>query len=315
MIRTAVRHFERLFESERRRLWGVAYRLTGSAADADDVLQETFARALDHPPSGGGGDDADWRPWLMRIAVNLARDGYRRRRRRGYAGVWLPAAVETGAGGLLDEDEPPAHDPPEARYQRLESVTFAFLLALEVLTPRQRAVLLLRDVFDYSVRETAAALDLGEANVKVTHHRARAAMSGYDSARCRPDAERRARTQLALGRLVAALGAADVAAVEALLAAEVRALGDGGGEFFAARDPVLGATRVARFACQLSRKQRALAAELREINGLPALLMRFAPIAPGYPPRCVFRVDVDEAGRICAVHSLLASDKLRALRF
>jgi RNA polymerase sigma-70 factor (ECF subfamily) len=317
MARTAVPHFERLFETERRRLWGLAYRMTGSAADADDVVQETFTRALTHPPAGGERDDAAWRPWLWRIAVNLARDAYRRRRARPYAGPWLPAAVETGGGGPLDDprDEPAAHDPPEARYDRAESVTYAFLLALEALTPRQRAVLLLCDVFDYSVREVAAALDMTESNVKVTHHRARAAMAAYDRARCRPDAERQARTKAALERLVQAMLGADVGAITALLADDARSLGDGGGRYRAGTKPLVGALKVARFYHALAKKNVVTSAEIRLVNGLPAIVMQMIPPEEGWAPRSVFRVDVDDTGRIVDVHSIVAPDKLRAIRF
>src|SRR6185436_605120 len=90
----------------------------------------------------------------------------------------------------------------EGRYDLLESVSYAFLLALEVLTPKQRAVLLLRDVFDYDVRETAAALGVSEPDVKTTHHRARRAMQGYDRERCRPTKEVQERTRTALAELM-----------------------------------------------------------------------------------------------------------------
>ena len=146
-------------------------------------------RALERPPAR---TDEPWRPWLVRVAMNLARDLLRRRRRSPYRGTWLPSPIETGA-----DDAPPAYEipaesgsPTEGRYELLESVSFAFLLALEALTPSQRAVLLLRDVFDYSVRETADALGMSEANVKVTHHRARRAMAAYDRDRCVPTARR-----------------------------------------------------------------------------------------------------------------------------
>src|SRR5207253_2970137 len=110
----------------------------------------------------------------------------RRRKRRDYVGSWLPSPIETG-----EEASPPAHEiesaeaSTEYRYDLMESVSMAFLLALEWLTPRQRAVLLLRDVFDYSVQETGRALDLTQANVKVTHHRARQAMKAYEGHRQR----------------------------------------------------------------------------------------------------------------------------------
>src|SRR5205807_6487914 len=137
--------------------------------------------------------DDSLRPWLVKVALNRARDVLRSRRRQQYTGPWLPSPVETASDepGTLVHDmasDPPSHEPAslENRYELLESVSFAFLIALEALTPTQRAVLLLRDVFDYSVRETASALDLSEANTKTIHHRARQAMSAYDAARQAP---------------------------------------------------------------------------------------------------------------------------------
>src|SRR5262249_47728960 len=156
--------------------------LTGSAADAEDLVQSTFERALLRPPKDL---DRELRPWLVRVAMNLGRDLLRKRKRRPYKGPWLPSPLETGseASPPSFELELPTGESPEARYDWLESVSFAFLLALEALTPTQRAVLILRDVFDYSVAETAAALGLSAANVKTSHHRARRAMAAYEAAR------------------------------------------------------------------------------------------------------------------------------------
>ena len=194
-------------------------------------------------------------------------------------------------------------------------MTYAFLLALEALTPRQRAVLLLCDVFDYSVREAAAALDMSEGNVKVTHHRARAAMAGYDAARCRPDAATQARTAAALQKLVAAMVGADVGAVAALLADDVRSLGDGGGSYRAAARQIVGAVKVARFYHTLARMHTVRSAEVRLVNGLPAIVMETTRPADDWAPRSVFRIDVARDGRITPVHTILAPDKLRAIRF
>src|SRR5262249_8300206 len=141
-----------LFEEHRRFLWGLCYRMTGSAADADDLVQDTFVRAMEHPPRRL---DEALRPWLGKVALNLSRDLLRRRKRRDYTGPWLPSPIDPSRDQRNVSDEPPAHDPHalEGRYELLESVSFAFLVALEALTPTQRAVLLLRDVFDYSVHE------------------------------------------------------------------------------------------------------------------------------------------------------------------
>jgi RNA polymerase sigma-70 factor (ECF subfamily) len=190
------------FEEHRSFLWGMSYRITGSAADADDVVQETFVRAYQHAPP----HLEDPRRWLTRVAVNAGRDMLRRRKRRGYVGPWLPTPIETG------DDVPPSFEPTvdgetlEGRYDLMESVSLAFLQALEALTPTQRAVLILRDVFDYSAAEVASALDMSEGNVRTIHHRARRAMSAYERRRVIPTATNRERTGQALRRFLALLG-------------------------------------------------------------------------------------------------------------
>jgi RNA polymerase sigma factor (sigma-70 family) len=304
-----------LFQAHRGFLWGVCYRMTGSAADADDLVQETFVRVIEHPPPR---TDAPWRPWLVRVAMNLGRDHLRRRKRRAYVGPWLPAPIETG-----DAESPPSHEPvldggftTEGRYDLLESVSYAFLLALEALTPQQRAVLLLRDVFDYSVREAAEALDMTESNVKTTHHRARRAMRAYDGQRCVPTRALQERTREALGRFVSALASQDVAAVEALLSESVRAVSDGAGEYFAARVPLVGPTRVAKFHLKISSHRLAHSRfEVRMVNGLPALVGVLGDGRRGEPPRMVLRCDVDATGRIATLHAIVASRKLSAVPF
>jgi RNA polymerase sigma factor (sigma-70 family) len=303
------------FQAHRSFLWHLCYRMTGVAADADDLVQDTFLRAIERPPPRL---DADLRPWLVRVALNRARDLLRRRRRRAYAGPWLPAPLETG-----DEETQPAFEPTvpglgstEGRYDLVESVTFAFLLALEALTPQQRAVLLLRDVFDYSVRETAAALELSEANVKTTLHRARRAMAAYDRTRRPPTRDLCAETRQTLGRLVGAIFTGDVADVEALLTDDVRALSDGAGESHAARRPVVGKAKVALFFTRLAARRTAGARiEVRMLNGLPALVADFGAGRPGDPPRGVIRIELAPDGRVREIHAVLAARKLSAVRF
>lgn len=301
------------FEAHRRLLWGLGYRMTGSAADADDIVQETFVRALERPPESRADG---WRSWLIRVAANLAIDALRRRRRHGYTGPWLPAPIETG-----DEASAPGYEiasgdvTTEHRYDLMESVSMAFLLALERLTPRQRAVLILRDVFDYSVQEVASALGLSVSNVKVTHHRARLAMQDYDASRAPgTPASRRQRAAAKLQEFLTHLQNQDVRAVERMLADDARFLADGGGEFYSATQPVVGRHRVARLLLGLAAKAPDTRAEFRILNGEPALLAEQRP-KPGFAPRYILRLDLDAQGRIREVHTILATDKLKAIAF
>ena len=130
---------------------------------------------------------------------------------------------------------------------------YAFLVALEELTPRQRAVLLLRDVFDYGVAETADVLEMSEANVKTSLHRARRAMSAYDRNPTRPGRELAAKTRNALENLLAAISSSDAVACRSLLAEQVVLLSDGGDEFVAAKVPIVGRERVLKFEMGLMR--------------------------------------------------------------
>jgi RNA polymerase sigma-70 factor, ECF subfamily len=303
----------REFQAHRRFLWGLCYRMTGSAADADDLVQETFVRALERPPA----DLRDgWRAWLSRVATNLAIDALRRRKRREYVGPWLPAPIDTG-----DQASPPAHEiasadiSTEHRYDLIESVSVAFLLALEHLTPRQRAVLILRDVFDYTVQETAKALDLTQSNVKVTHLRAREAMKGYEERRMRPTRDHQARTAERLREFLECLQNQDVAGVEAMLARDARAVSDGAGEFFAARQPIVGRKNVARLLlCLAAKRPKDERLAFRMLNGLPALVVEVAAPA-GFAPRFILQVEVGAGRDIEAVHTVLATRKLLAVPF
>jgi RNA polymerase sigma-70 factor (ECF subfamily) len=301
-----------LFDEHRRFLWGVSYRMTGSAADADDIVQETFVRAMEHPPPR---TDAPLRPWLVKVALNLSRDILRRRKRREYVGQWLPSPIDTS-----EEAAPPSHEPMvdgretlEERYDLLESVSLAFLVALEQLTPRQRAVLLLRDVFDYSVKETADALDLSEPNVKTTHHRARQVMASYDGQRVRPTPSVQDASRRALFQFLQRLQANDVAGVEALLADDVKTTTDGGGEFRSALRTIVGRDKVARFYLAVSSIGQGHTARVMMLNALPAVVIDTAIVPPRVAPRSVMQVDVDMAGRIQHIYVVSATSKLSAL--
>ena len=292
------------FTAHRREVWLLCYRMTGSAADSDDLVQETFARALERPPQDRA---RPWLPWLVRVAVNLARDHLRKRRHRVYRGPWLPEPIE------LPE---PSHEPrhTEARYELLESVSYAFLVALEALTPAQRAVLLLRDVIGYSAGEAAEALGLSEGNARVVLHRARKALEAYGADRCRPTQALRERTAAALRRFLESIAAGDVAGLEALLAEDVVTLNDVNGKYAAAGVPVRGRNKVARFHINVSRlREAAQRFELRLLNGLPAFLAEWDGAERNLAPRLVMIPILDAAGRIRAIHTVLAPEKLGAV--
>jgi RNA polymerase sigma-70 factor (ECF subfamily) len=195
-------------------------------------------------------------------------------------------------------------------------VTFAFLLALEVLTPRQRAVLVLRDVCGHSARETSEVLRATEASVRVLHHRARRALRAYDEAPCRPEQRLAKRTRRALEQLVQLLYAGDVAGLEALLCEDVSTTTDAGGEFNALRGVRTGRVGVLRFHLRFVQRRGAGARVAPcAVNGLPALAITFAHAGPRQAPRVLVRCEVDVAGRIRAIHSVLATRKLRRVEF
>lgn len=297
------------FRAERRALFLIAYRMTGSTSDADDVVQETFERALARPPAR---TDLAWRPWLQRVAVNLARDALRRRRRRPYLGPWLPAPLETDA--FAAALAPAAYEPSSTagRYELLESVSYAFLVALEALTPAQRAVLVLCDVLEHSGREAAQALGLGEANVRQTLVRARRVMAAYDRERLPPGAEQNARTQASLGSLLGCVATGDTAGLAALLADDVATWNDGGGQYAAARRPVCGRAKVARFLLRIS-KLGVPRVRFANVNGMPALLAVHDAPRKKIAPRYVMLLDVDAQGKLRRLWTVLAPDKLRGV--
>ena len=299
-----------IYSANQRFLWGLCYRMTGNAADADELVQETFVRAIESPPRSFA---EPIRPWLVRVAVNLCRDLLRRRRRRHYVGEWLPSPVPT--------EDPPAHEPPvaeddspSARYEMLESLSLAFLLALEALTPTARAVLLLRDVFDYSTQETAEALGVSETSVKVTLHRARKAMSGYDRERARKKKSLSDVTKGALERFLYHLNNRDMGGLEQLLAEDVVSISDGGGEVYAAINPIYGRRNVTRLIFGLAEKlPRAMRVSFVTLNSLPAIVVEAEHDYENIARRFTIHCDVDEAGHIQRLYTVVAPKKLAAV--
>jgi RNA polymerase sigma-70 factor (ECF subfamily) len=170
-------------------------------------------------------------------------------------------------------------------------------------------VLLLRDVFDYSVRETAELLAMSETHVKVTHHRARRVMATYDAARMVPTRELQSRTRDALAALMAALVTGDVSRVETMLAEDVRTLNDSAGEHTAARVPIDGRAKVALFWTKISKHDDARVA-LRMLNGLPALLVTIDNPPAKIAPRTVIMIGLDPHGLVRSMHGIVAPKKL-----
>ena len=285
---------DELFATERRPLWGLCYRMTGSAADADEIVQEAFARVIERPPAD---TSRPLGPWLRTVALNLARDRLRRRRET-HVGTFVPEPVASDE--LVEESS------PEARYSRTESATWAFLLALDVLSDKQRAVLVLRDVYELSTRETAEALELGESHVKVLLHRARKALDEASP----PRPSDAAAVQEAMARFFGALAADDVETMAALLREDVVFISDGAGEVHAARKPVIGADRVMTFH-RKTRQATPPAFAVVEVNHAPALVYRHtAAIRPGVPSHGVVQLEVDEDGRIARILAVAAPSKL-----
>jgi RNA polymerase sigma-70 factor (ECF subfamily) len=304
--------FASVFRAERRRLWGLAYRLTGSAEDADDVLQEAFARLLAEPTRKSA---ADLGPWLARVVTNLGVDALRRRRRRAYVGAWLPSPIETSDAEWL-EAQPSQCPDAEARYGLGESATFAFLIALEALGPRQRAVLLLRDVLGHSARETARLIGSSEGNVRVLHLRARRALEEYDENRCIPSPEVKERHRAVLQEFLDCLSRQDARGLEALLLESVRTVTDAAGKYTALATPLDGRARVARLylAAALQRPAATTRIELRLVNGLPAALIKLERPVRRQAPLTLLRCELDGGGRIRLVHAILAPCKLATFR-
>jgi RNA polymerase sigma-70 factor (ECF subfamily) len=302
---------EALFRAQRRTLWGLAYRLTGSAADAEDVVQEAFVRLLARPPEAAR---RELGPWLVRVVTHLGIDHLRRRRRRAYVGPWLPSPLPTSETDWL-EAQPAAAPDPEARYGHAESATYAFLIALEALSPRQRAALLLRDVLGKSARETADLLGTSEGSVRVLHLRARRGLAAYDEARCIPTPELRERHRVALQRFLDCLLAQDARGLEELLAESVRTVTDSAGEYTALATALEGRNRVARLYLMAALHRQAFGTdtELRGVNGLPAALITLRRPVRRQAPRTLLRCELDGDGRIRLVHAILAPQKLAAL--
>lgn len=274
-------------EAHRRYLFSIAYRMTGSAADAEDLVQETFLRVARAPEA----QVENPRAWLAAIITRLALDLLKaaRRSREEYVGPWLPEPIVVREGEERD----------------LESISLAFMTLLELLSPEERAVLVLRDVFQYEYDEIAPLLDKGEANCRQILHRARKRLAEN---RPRFRASREEHRRLVDGFL-ASLREGDLARLESVLAPEVTTWSDGGGKVPAARRPIEGRENVVRFLLGIRRFAPAdTSLYVVEINGRPAV----AALVLG-ALHSVIDVDVED-GLIRAIRILANPDKLVRVR-
>lgn len=264
----------------RPRMMSVAYRMLGSVADAEDAVQDAFLRF--HTAGGVSSPEG----FLIRTTTRICIDRLRERRRREYVGPWVPEPVETRT---------------EARDAALaESLSQAFLLLLERLSPDERAAFLLRTVFDYEYAEIAEVVAKTEAAVRQLVSRARGRL-GLDGHRRFPVAPSRA-DGLA-ERFVTACRAGDVKAVEAMLAEDAEVHSDGGGKVSAARVVIRGRDRVARFLTGVFRKRWLQDVGTATVNGEPGLVFRSGD-------RVVSVLSLRIEGDVRAVYITVNPDKL-----
>jgi len=272
------------FEAHRGRMFGIAYRMLGSATEAEDVVQDAWLRwqrVTDAVETPGA--------YLATIVTRLALTALdsARSRRETYIGPWLPEPVST------TED-------PTLGAERAEALSLAVLLLLERLTAAERAAYVLREAFAYSYREIAGVLETTEANARQLASRARARVTRERGADVTPEHRERL-----LSAFLGAAQSGDLAALEAVLASDVVSLSDGGGAVTAARKPVVGRERVAAFVLRLLELYSEGVAILPvAVNGEPAMLV----VRDGLPI-VVWGFDIGPDG-IRGMHAVLNPAKL-----
>ncbi|MGQ5639602.1 MULTISPECIES: RNA polymerase sigma-70 factor [unclassified Streptomyces] len=286
---------QQVFHEYRKLLFSVAYRVLGSAADAEDAVQDAWIKWS----SADRSQVADPRAYLTRIVSNLALERLRstRHRRETYVGPWLPEPILTSS------------DTADA-VTDAESVSMAMLVVLETLSPLERAVFVLKEVFGFSHAEIAEAVERSEAAVRQAAHRARE----HVRARRPRFAADRSRQREVTERFFAAATGGDINTLMELLSPDVTLWTDGGGKVRQALKPVVGAQTVASWFAALGTvayqgvQPAGMRAELVEINGGPGIVFTA-------PDRVIATVTFDFGpdGRITAVHNVANPDKLQAV--
>jgi RNA polymerase sigma-70 factor (TIGR02957 family) len=278
------------FLAHRNLLFTVAYEMLGSAADAEDVLQETWLRWV----KVDLGQVRDQRAYLVRITTRQALNRLRavKRRREAYVGQWLPEPLLTAPDVAED-------------VELAESMSMALMLVLETLSPTERAVFVLREAFDVSYDEIAAAIGKSPAAARQIAHRAR---QHVDARRPRQTVSP-SETRAALESLQRALQARDIQGLLDVLAPEVVMVGDGGGVKQAALRPVIGAEKVVRMILGgVAKVEAAITTESTVVNGNPALILRLDGEIDG-----VIAIRVEKA-RITGLYYVRNPEKLTRIK-
>jgi RNA polymerase sigma-70 factor (TIGR02957 family) len=291
---------QRSYTEFRPLMFSIAYRMTGSISDAEDIVQEAYLRLTRALREGTSINSP--KAYLATVTTRLAISHLRsaRVRREAYVGAWLPEP-------LVADDVAPATAPdPAERAEMSDSLSMAFLVLLESLSPTERAVFLLREVFGYDYTEIAEITGKSEANCRQIFARAR---HHVDEGKPRFDASREQREEVARRFFDAAAGG-DLNALLSLLAPDVVAIGDGGGKGQALLEPMHGPERVARFLLGLYRR-----AEKQGTYAVPALV-NGQPGAVAYDAEgrvaSVFALDIAD-GLVQTVRSVVNPDKLQHL--
>ena len=273
------------FQKHRGRLFGIAYRMLGSAAEAEDVLQDAWLRW-----SKVTDEVANTAAYLATIVTRLCLTALdsAHARRETYIGPWLPEPVATTTDPLLGAE-------------RGEALSLAVLLLLERLTPAERAAYVLREAFEYPYAEIALVLETTPDNARQLTTRARAHLDRERGT----VASAQERDRLLAG-ITAAAQTGDLAALESLLAADVVSLSDGGGIVSAARKPVVGRSNVARLVIGLLEKySEGTTSLLVDVNGEPTIVV----VRDG-APMVVWQFDIGPEG-VRTMFAVLNPEKLR----